>query len=96
LVRSHSSPTDHRWTIDFDELRRTDPKLADRWGDNPTPPKGTRSGVTRYEAFRLPAAKKGEKGFVSVAIVLDDQLSGDVFRQMDEQIEKWAAKLNQD
>jgi hypothetical protein len=96
IVPTFGTVTDHRWTIDFDELRRTDPKLADRWGDNPTPPKGTRSGVTRYEAFRLPAAKKGEKGFVSVAIVLDDQLSGDVFRQMDEQIEKWAAKLNQD
>ena len=30
--------------------------------------------MTRYEAWRLPAAKRGQKGFVSAAIVLDDPL----------------------
>jgi hypothetical protein len=88
IVPTFGTVTDHRWTIDFEELRRTDPNLAARWGDNPTPPKGTRSGVTRYEALRLPPAKKGEKGFVSVAIVLEDSSSGDVFHQIDDQIEK--------
>ncbi|HYM98206.1 MAG TPA: hypothetical protein VET25_00560, partial [Aestuariivirgaceae bacterium] len=88
--------TDHRWTIDFEELRRTDPGLAARWGDNPTPPKGTRSGVTRYEAWRLPAAKKGSKGFVSIAIVLDDGFEGDIFRQMDNQVQEWSDTFESD
>ena len=82
IVPTFGTVTDHRWLIDFEELRRKDPKLAASWGDNPTPPKGTRSGVTRYEAWRLPAAKRGQKGFVSAAIVLDDPLSPDIFQQM--------------
>ena len=56
IVPSFGTVSDHRWTIDFEELRRTDPELAARWGPNPTPPPGTKSGVTRYEAWRLPAA----------------------------------------
>jgi hypothetical protein len=65
-------------------------------GQNPTPPKGTRSGVTRYEAWRLPPAKRDERGFVSAAIVLDDPLTEDVFGQIDRHIDKWAEKLASD
>jgi hypothetical protein len=88
--------SDHRWLIDFEELRRKDPQAAAWWGDNPTPPKGTRSGVTRYEAWRLPPAKKGERGFVSAAIVFDDPLIEDVFGQIDRHIDKWSEKLADD
>jgi hypothetical protein len=96
IVPTFGTVTDHRWLIDFEELRRKDPKLAASWGDNPTPPKGTRSGVTRYEAWRLPAAKRGQKGFVSAAIVLDDPLSPDIFQQMDNDVEKWAGNIDAD
>ena len=87
---------DHRWTIDFDELRRRDPKLAASWGPNPTPPKGTRDGVTRYDAWRLPPAAKGETGFVSVALVADTEFTGDFFEQIDDQVKRWAETLEQD
>jgi hypothetical protein len=90
IVPTFGTVTDHRWLIDFEELRRRDPEVAASWGDRPTPPKGTRSGVARYEAWRLPPAKKGEKGFVSAAIVLEDAMMQDIFQQVDDDIEKWA------
>ena len=89
IVPSFGTVTDHRWTIDFDELRRTDPDLADRWGPNPTPPAGTKWGVTRYEAWRLPAAPGGD-GFVSVALLADMDVRGDTMQRIDERARKWA------
>jgi hypothetical protein len=38
IVPSFGTVSDHRWTIDFDDLRQRDPKLAAAWGPNPTPP----------------------------------------------------------
>lgn len=89
IVPSFGTVTDHRWTIDFAELRRRDPDLADRWGPNPTTPPGTRQGVTRYEAWRLPPAE-GEAGFVSVALVADMDARGGPFDRIDEWARKWA------
>jgi hypothetical protein len=105
IVRDHLLPqvvpkfgtvTDHRWLIDFEELRRRDPQLAASWGPNPTPPKATRDGVTHYEAWRLPPAGAGETGFVSVALVADMEFRGDFFHQIDDQIRRWADSLEQD
>ena len=90
IVPKFGTVTDHRWTIDFEELNRTDPKLAAYWGPNPTPPKGTKDGVARYDAWRLPPAPKGAKGFVSVALVADTESSGDLSQQIDDQIKEWA------
>lgn len=67
IVPSFGTVSDHRWTIDFDDLRQRDPKLASSWGPHPTPPTGTKWGVTRYEAWRLPAVA-GEPGFGSFCI----------------------------
>ena len=39
VVPEFGTVSDHRWTIDFAELRSRDPKLADAWGPNPTPPR---------------------------------------------------------
>lgn len=95
IVPAFGTVSDHRWTIDFDELRERDPKLAQSWGPNPTPPAGTRNGVTRYEAWRLPAVE-GEPGFVSVALVADIDAKGDLMDQMDEHISKWRENLSGD
>jgi hypothetical protein len=95
IVPNFGTVSDHRWLIDFEEMRRRDAKMAAWWGDNPTLPKGTRVGVTRYEAWRLPAAKKGKRGFVSAAIVFDDPVAGGIFRQIDDQVGKWADNLKE-
>jgi len=92
IVPAFGTVSDQRWTIDFDELRQRDPKLATSWGPNPTPPVGTRNGVTRYEAWRLPAAEN-EPGFVSVALVADIDAKGDLMDQMDEHISKWSDEV---
>ncbi len=89
IVPSFGTVTDHRWTIDFDDLRRRDPDLAARWGPDPTPPPGTKWGVTRYEAWRLPPAE-GQAGFVSIALVADMDARGDTFDRIDEWARKWA------
>ncbi|WP_068074356.1 endodeoxyribonuclease RusA [Novosphingobium lentum] len=95
IVPAFGTVSDHRWTIDFAELRARDPKLADAWGPTPTPPAGTRNGVTRYEVWRLPAVE-GEPGFVSVALVADIDAKGDLMRQMDDQISEWRDNLSND
>lgn len=82
VVPAFGTVSDHRWTIDFDELRTRDPKLARSWGPNPTPPVGTKNGVTRYEVWRLPAVDN-EPGFVSVALVADMDAKPDLMGQMD-------------
>ncbi|ESQ87347.1 hypothetical protein ABAC460_20195 [Asticcacaulis sp. AC460] len=89
IVPAFGTVTDHRWTIDFEELNRRDPEMAARWGPNPTPPRGTKSGVTRYEAWRLPPVP-GKAGFVSVALVADMDVQGDTMQRLDERIKRWA------
>ena len=90
IVPKFGTVSDHRWTIDFDELQRTNPAIAKYWGPNPTPPSGTKLGVTRYEAWRLPAVA-GEPGFVSVAIIADVDANGDHMDEIDESIKTWAS-----
>ena len=89
IVPSFGTVSDHRWTIDFDDLRRRDPKLAAAWGPNPTPPPGTKWGVTRYEAWRLPAVAN-EPGFVSVALVANMDAKSGLMDQVDEDVRKWS------
>lgn len=93
IVPAFGTVSDQRWTIDFAELRARDPKLAAAWGPNPTPPAGTRNGVTRYEVWRLPAVED-EPGFVSVALVADIDAKGDLMDQMDRHITEWRDNLS--
>jgi hypothetical protein len=95
IVPSFGTASDHRWTIDFDELQQRDPKLAASWGPNPTPPPGTKSGVTRYEAWRLPAVA-GEPGLVSVALVTDMDAKVDLMDQVDEIVSRWSDERSGD
>jgi hypothetical protein len=88
FVPAFGTVSDYTWTIDSDELARRAPELRRRWGDIPTPPKGTRDGVTRYEVWRLPSASDGSEGFVSVALVADDGSGGSLFRQIDDQVRR--------
>lgn len=89
FVPTFDTVSDVRWV--FEKMHADDPAAAAKWGPDRMPPKGTRAGVTRYEAWRLPAAKRGRKGFVSAAIVLDD-FDGSLFEQIDREIDKWAEK----
>jgi hypothetical protein len=95
IVPAFGTVSDRRWTIDVAELRTRDPKLADAWRLNPTPPAGTRNGVTRYEVWRLPAVED-EPGFVSVALVADMDATGDIMEQVDERIDEWRDTLDDD
>ena len=81
----------HRSSLD-NRLYRTLPTRSQTRGPvgpNPTPPPGTKQGVTRYEAWRLPPVA-GEAGFVSVALVADMDARGDKFDRIDEWASKWA------
>jgi len=91
IVPSFGTVSDLRWTVDFDELERKYPEMAASWGPNPTPPPGTKQGVTRYEAWRLPSIE-GEPGFVSVALVADADGKGGLMSDIDESIRTWATK----
>ncbi len=88
IVPSFGTVSDLRWTIDFDDLEKRNPDIAAAWPD-PLPPRGTRAGVTRYEAWRLPAVPD-EPGFVSVALVADVDGEGDLMSEVDKRIRAWS------
>lgn len=90
IVPTFGTVTDHRWTIDFEDLKRRDPSLATRWEAHGMPPKGTRAGVPKYEAWRLPVATRANQGFVSVAMVATDGFVDDRFYKMDHEVECWS------
>lgn len=90
IVPSFGIVSDYRWTIDFEELRATNPEWAERYAQN-MPPKGTKAGVNGYQAWRVPAVE-GQPGFVSVALVGADYMTGDPFELVDSRIEDWITK----
>ena len=94
LVPAFDTVSDQRWTIDFEDLRQTAPELAAAWGASPLPPKGTRSGVTRYEVWRLPPSSESGPGFVSAALVADMDARGGLMEQMDDLVEEWSTMLS--
>ncbi|WP_238879977.1 hypothetical protein [Achromobacter xylosoxidans] len=93
IVPKFGTVSDQRWTIDTEELKKTNPEVAASWAQQPMPPRGTEAGVTRYEAWRLPAVD-GEPGFVSVALIADVDGMGDRLYEVDRSIEKWARPDN--
>ena len=95
FVPAFGTVSDYTWTIDFDELAKRYPELRKHWGDNPTPPKGTRDSLTRYEVWRLPPASDGSKGFVSVALIADDGLNRSVFQRIDDHVRQWETELEE-
>lgn len=91
--------SDYAFTFDTAAMKRdapglfSDSRFVARESRFPKPPASTRAGVSRYEAWRLPPASEGSHGFVSVAIVTDLTGHGDIFRQIDEEIEQWEESL---
>lgn len=89
----------YAFTHDAEAMKRDapgsfkDPLLARYAARVRKPPISTRAGVTRYEAWRLPPASEGSNGFVSVAIVTDLTGHGDIFGQIDDEIEEWQKSL---
>jgi hypothetical protein len=79
--------SDYAFTLDEEKLQQL-PQMADRLNLRLSrPPSSTKSGVSRYEAWRLPPAKEGARGFVSVAIVSDLSGHDDIFGQIDDAID---------
>lgn len=90
IVPAFGTVTDYRWTIDYEQLKLNDSKLAESW--RPMPPAGTKAGVTRYEVWRLPAVD-GEPGFVTAALVADIDVAGDMMAIADRKIAEWSETL---
>jgi hypothetical protein len=91
VVPKFGTVTDFRWAIDpkdLEELGRGDPSFT-RLLSTSMLPKATKSGITRYNAWRLPPASRWESAFVSVALVAYTNFH-DLFRQIDDQIDRWA------
>ena len=89
-------PSDLAFTFDFEAMKRAAAKSGGRFrlGAGPkVPPASTRFGVTRYEAWRLPPARNGEKGFVGLAVVADSSSCGDVLGQINDEIKRWSERL---
>jgi hypothetical protein len=80
--------SDYAFTLNEEAL------MADRFNARlPRPPLSTKSGVSRYEAWRLPPAKEGAQGFVGIAIVSDLSGHGDLFGQIDDATDAWRESL---
>ena len=86
--------SDYAFTLD-DDARKSLAKLARDSKQNPLPPLSTATGVTRYEAWRLPPADEGSEGYVQMALVNDLTGHGDLFGQIDTIVDRWSDKLEQ-
>jgi hypothetical protein len=90
-------PISHYAFTTDDETIRQLPKdlcIAGRTIRRPTPPPAsTKSGISRYEVWRLPPADEGDQGFVSVAVIADRPGHRDAFAQIESQIEQWRKSL---
>ena len=90
VVEILKPPSDTFWAFRNDKPLRRDPEFYHGGSVRRSmPPASTRLGVTRYEAWRLPPAGDDFTGFVSVAVVADTTGEGDVFWQIDREIERW-------
>jgi Holliday junction resolvase RusA-like endonuclease len=74
---------------ELQEMERKDVIVRDR----KLPPKGTRLGVTRYEVWRLPKAKPGESGFVTLGIVDDMAGCDTMISKVDDAVDEWLDSL---
>jgi hypothetical protein len=72
----------------FDQLKSEKTETSDE-----APPPSTRLGVIRYEAWRLPSADEGSKGFINLAVVLDWTGYGGSISKIDSQISEWEDSL---
>jgi len=89
-------PSDLAFTFDLEAMKRAAANSGGRFRLSALPklpPASTKFGVTGYEAWRLPPARKGEKGFVGVAVVADSSGCEDVLGQIDDEIEGWSDSL---
>ncbi|HLL45716.1 MAG TPA: hypothetical protein VK399_03365 [Longimicrobiaceae bacterium] len=80
VVEVFAPPTDIAWTIDIERLRASNPDSAAHWESLQAQlPKTSRTGLTRFEVWRVPADE--EPGFVSAALVADiEELPGPFMR----------------
>ena len=69
------------------------PRYSRRKANRSMPPASSRSGITRYEVWRLPPAEEGGVGVVSLAVVADMTGLVDTFRQIDDGVECWCESL---
>ena len=90
MVPSFGIVSDYRWTIDFENVRETNPEWAKSLARK-MPPKGTKAGVTGYQVWRVPAVE-GQPGFVSVVLLAEDNKESDWFGLVDRRIEDWITK----
>jgi len=70
-----------------------DSRYSRRKANRSMPPASSRSGITRYEVWRLPPAEEGGVGVVSLAVVSDMTGLVDTFRQIDDGVERWCESL---
>jgi hypothetical protein len=100
VVRTLKPISHHAFMFEKETLERVEifsksnPRLAYPHSSFSKPPVSTRRGLSRYEVWQLPSADEGSKGYVSVAIVPDLTGYGDVFGQIDDEVEAWVNSVD--
>jgi len=88
--------TDLAWIMDANTFKSGDLKLNQFWQERlATLPRSTRIGITRYEVWRVPRAKKDKSpGYVSVALADETFGHHDIFDRIDRTIRNWEEHLH--
>jgi hypothetical protein len=90
-------PVSHPAFIFNDDVDGTTPTF--RVGDHRpfvTPPKSSKFGVTRYEAWRLPEADSVKDAFVTIAVVADLVGVDDIFTRVGDILDEWEEREDDD
>lgn len=87
VVETFKPPSDIAWTINLDQLNQHTQYWEDKIRSMPA---STKTGLTRFEAWRLPRSESDTSpGFVSLAVVHDPAGMDSILHRLNKLLENW-------
>jgi len=91
VVETFKPPSDIAWAVNLEQLRNCENHYAQHWEEKTrSMPASTKTGLTRFEAWRLPRTE-GDMGpgFVSLAVVHDPAGIDSIIHRLDKLLNNW-------
>ena len=95
IVPGFKTVSDPLWLVDWEAMEKADVNSGNKaWSllrSTPRLPASTKSGVTRYEVWRLPAVV-GQPGILSVALTADTDGRGDLIDRIQKHVKETVSR----
>lgn len=91
VVETLKPPSDIAWTVNLMQLKNSGSKYAQHWEEKTrSMPASTKTGLTRFEAWKLPRAEDDmSPGFVSLGIVHDPAGIDSILHRLEKLLSNW-------